>query len=564
MSRFGKLASLALENARLYTSAQEELLRRRDVEEELVDTVARLRRSRLELQEAHGETIRRLSQAAAFRDSQTGGHIEQMSRLCALLGRKLGLDEARCDLLRLASPLHDLGKLGISDEILLKPGPLTARERDEMEGHAELGYRLLTGSQSELLELAAEIAWTHHERFDGTGYPRRLAGEAIPLEGRIASVADVFDALTSNRVYRPAFGLTEAVDLMRSGRGSQFDPLVLDAFLESMSEVEAIAVGSNLEEQGPATVKTSGRGHVQETHSRRPAAQGPLGTLDPERLHAACADAEVALSTSAHGRTAIDAAFAALTEHFEGRLLASTYIVEHDYLWLIAQAGYREVRDGIPLDRGVLARALRTGTTQFVPNVADEADFIEATLGIVSEVAVPFGWDGSGPAAGGLNVETVGAVLPPEAEKIFEPLAEKLGERIEELRDGLGLDVAALARLCVYASSLRGVGAISEFAGRVVGRLLDLGCVQVDLRSDVGGYRLASFWRRENSQLEPLATSARLRSSTQICRRLGSPGSRSGSPARRSVPSWAERRRRPRTTTIISRLRSSSSSTPAL
>jgi len=508
LSRFGRLASLALENTRLYTASQEELRQRRHSEEELLDTVARLRRSEQGLQQAHEETIRRLSHAAEFRDSGTGGHIERMSRLCALLGHRLGLDEERCELLRLASPLHDIGKIGISDEILLKPGPLTEGERETMECHAELGHRLLAGSQSELLELAAVIAWTHHERFDGGGYPRGLAGETIPLAGRIASVADVFDALTSNRVYRPAFGLEETVDLMRRGRGTQFDPLVLDAFLESMPEVEEIAAaGGALEpSSGPAT-GSHGDGLDALEIDRGASRPDLVEPLDPERLSAACADAEAALATGAHGRNAIDAAFAALTDGFEGKLLVSTYILEHDFLWLIAQAGYREVRDGIPLDKGVLARALRTGTTQFVPNVADDPEFIEATGGIVSEVAVPFGGHRSGPAAGGLNIETVGALLPPEAEAIFAPLARRLGQRIEEMRDGLGLDVAALARLCVYASSLRGVGAISEFAARVVGRLLDLDCVQVDLRADGRAYTLASFWRRENSQLEPLAAS---------------------------------------------------------
>jgi diguanylate cyclase (GGDEF)-like protein len=505
LTRFGRLASIALENARLYTAAREELLQRRNAEEELLDTVARLRRSQEELQRAHEETIRRLGHAAEFRDSGTGGHIERMSRLCALLGRRLGLDEERCGLLRLASPLHDIGKIGISDEILLKPGSLTKGERSEMERHAELGYRLLAGGQSELLELAAVIAWTHHERFDGRGYPRGLAGEAIPLEGRIGSVADVFDALMSHRIYRPAFGLDETVDIMRRGRGTQFDPLVLDALLESMPEVEGIVAARGARE--------SVSGH--EARSRRDVVEAleidhspdEIEVLDPKRLRAACESAESALASGAHGRSAIDDAFAALTSPFEGKLLASTYILEHDILWLIAQAGYREVRDGIPLDKGVLARALRSGTTQFLPNVADDSEFIEAVGGIVSEVAVPFGGDESRPAAGGLNIETVGASLPPEAETIFAPLARRMGQRIEEMRDGLGLDVAALARLCVYASSLRGARAISEFAARVVGRLLDLDCVQVDLRTDGDAYTLASFWRRENSQLEPLIAS---------------------------------------------------------
>jgi diguanylate cyclase (GGDEF)-like protein len=511
LTRFGQLASIALENARLHHAAQEELRQRRNAEEELLDTVARLRRSQQELQRAQEETIRRLSHAAEFRDSDTGGHIERMSRYCALLGRRLGLDDERCELLRLASTLHDIGKIGISDEILLKPGPLTAQERAEMERHAELGHRLLAGSDSELLELAAVIAWTHHERFDGRGYPGGLAGEAIPLSGRIASVADVFDALSSDRVYRPAFSLGDTVDLMRRGRGTQFDPLVLDAFLGSMAEIERIVTERDAPRPPASTPeRTAGAPReavdvlVTQRDTPPPVAVLPL---DPDRLRAAAVRAEEALSGGAAGRSAIDHAFGALTSGFAGRLLASTYVLEHDILWLIAQAGYREVRDGIPLDKGVLARAVRTNTTQFLPNVADEHDFIEAVGGIVSEIAVPFGGDESGPAAGGLNIETVGCSLPPEAETILAPLARSLGQRIEEMREGLGLDVAALARLCVYASSLRGIGAISEFAARVVGRLLDLDCVQVDLRADGRAFTLASFWRREDSQLEPLAAS---------------------------------------------------------
>lgn len=506
LTRFGRLASVALENARLYSAAQEELRQRRRAEDELLDTVARLRRSQRELQHAHEETIRRLAHAAEFRDSESSGHLERMSRLCGLLGHRLGLDEERCALLRLASPLHDIGKIGISDRILLKPGPLSPHERKTMEHHTELGHRLLAGSDSELLELAATIAWTHHERFDGAGYPRGLAGETIPLEGRIASVADVFDALTSERVYRPAFGLDETLNLMRRGRGTQFDPVVLDAFLASLPEVATLATSSPLDLPRLASVR---RGSQRGALDGDPevATSDPIEPLGADRLRAACADAEAALTSGAAGRHSFDAALAALTDGLEGKLLVSAYVLDHEHLWLVAQAGYTEVRDGIPLERGVLARALRTGATQFLPDVSADAEFIAATGGIVSEVAIPFGGDASGPAAGGLNVETVGAMLPPEAVTIFAPLARRLGERIRELDEGLDLDVAALARLCVCASTLRGVSAISEFAARVVGRLLALDCVEVYLRTDGSAHALASFWRREGS-LEPLAPSA--------------------------------------------------------
>jgi putative two-component system response regulator len=204
---------------------------------ELEQTVHALRRSEEEVRHSERETIYRLSRAAEFRDEDTGAHIERMSRHCSLLALRLGLDPEWCDLLHLASPLHDVGKIGIPDRILLKPGPLDAPERRLMQTHAELGYQMLAGSEGEVLELAATVAWTHHEHFDGGGYPRGLAGQDIPIAGRIAAVADVFDALTSDRVYRLAFTIDDAIAEMRSLRGTQFDPEILDVFLGSLDEV---------------------------------------------------------------------------------------------------------------------------------------------------------------------------------------------------------------------------------------------------------------------------------------------------------------------------------------
>ena len=192
------------------------------------------------LHHSEAETILRLARLVETRDEETGHHVERMSRYCELLARKLGLAEERCGLIRLASQLHDVGKVATPDSILFKPGKLDAAEFEVMKRHAETGYEMLVDSDSEVIQVAAIIARAHHERWDGTGYPGHLAGEQIPLEGRIAAVADVFDSLTSRRPYRSAFPVAVAIQMIGSGRGSHFDPAVLNTFLKSMSEVEVL------------------------------------------------------------------------------------------------------------------------------------------------------------------------------------------------------------------------------------------------------------------------------------------------------------------------------------
>lgn len=181
--------------------------------------------------------LRRLARAGRFRDEETAEHVERMGRSCALIARELGWDQERCMTLRAAASLHDLGKIGVPDAVLRKPGPLSPRERALVERHPEIGYEILAGPGDEVFEMAASVALTHHERIDGTGYPRGLRGTDIPFEGRIAAVADVFDALTHDRVYRPAFELDEALEELRKGRGSQFDPFVLAAFDRALPEI---------------------------------------------------------------------------------------------------------------------------------------------------------------------------------------------------------------------------------------------------------------------------------------------------------------------------------------
>jgi len=186
------------------------------------------------------DTMRRLVRLAEFRDDQTGQHMLRVGRYCELISRRLGWPQERCERLRLASELHDVGKVAIPDHILRKPGKLTTTELDVMKTHTQVGYGLLADSDADLMRLAATIALTHHERWDGTGYPQGLAGEAIPAEGRLVAVADVFDALTSDRVYRPAFPIGIAVDMMKAQRGRHFEPELLDAMISIFDQVEAV------------------------------------------------------------------------------------------------------------------------------------------------------------------------------------------------------------------------------------------------------------------------------------------------------------------------------------
>lgn len=182
----------------------------------------------------------RLARVVEIRDEDSGRHLERMSQFCAILGRELGLPAIQCERLQTASQLHDLGTVVIPDAILFKAGKLSGEEFEVVKGHAEAGYQMLCNSPSELVQSSAVVCWTHHERWDGTGYPRGLSGEDIPLEGRIAAVADVFDALTSQRIYRPAFSMVTAIEMIESERESHFDPQVLDAFHAAVGELQVV------------------------------------------------------------------------------------------------------------------------------------------------------------------------------------------------------------------------------------------------------------------------------------------------------------------------------------
>jgi putative two-component system response regulator len=207
---------------------------RKRLEKMVAARTVELRRAIENTRRSEEETVTRLAAAVEARDHETAEHIERVGNYSALVARHLGLPDEYCELLRRASTLHDIGKIGVADDLLLKPGPLTQAERRKMQRHAEMGYEILSGSELELLELAAQIAWSHHERVDGMGYPRGLAGMEIPLEGRIVAVVDVYDALTSDRPYRRALSHDDALTLLTAGRDTQFDSIVLDAFLGAL------------------------------------------------------------------------------------------------------------------------------------------------------------------------------------------------------------------------------------------------------------------------------------------------------------------------------------------
>jgi putative two-component system response regulator len=186
------------------------------------------------------ETIFRLAKAAEFRDDDTGSHIVRMSRYAALIATSLGLAQNVVDEILYAAPLHDIGKIGIPDGVLLKPGKLDEAEWSVMRGHPHMGARILADSNLDVLKLGEVIAHTHHERWDGGGYPQGLAGEDIPIAGRIVAVADVFDALTSRRPYKEPFSVERAFEIIREERGSHFDPTIVDAFLAVDTDVLAV------------------------------------------------------------------------------------------------------------------------------------------------------------------------------------------------------------------------------------------------------------------------------------------------------------------------------------
>lgn len=201
---------------------------------------AEVNKATVELREREEEIIHRLALAAGYKDRETAEHTVRMARYCRYIAEGLGLDEELCRDIELAAPMHDIGKVGIRDSVLLKPGRLEPDERAHMNEHTAIGGAILGNSKSRLMRLASEIAEAHHERWDGSGYPRGLQGNAIPLVGRIAAVADVFDALTTERPYKVAWNVDQAFDYFREKAGSEFDPLCVEAIFRARSRVVSI------------------------------------------------------------------------------------------------------------------------------------------------------------------------------------------------------------------------------------------------------------------------------------------------------------------------------------
>ncbi|MGA1933739.1 HD domain-containing phosphohydrolase [Arcobacter sp. YIC-464] len=193
-----------------------------------------------ELIEREHETLNILGKTAEYKDPETASHVARVAHYSKMLAREYGLNEKEQDIIYFASPFHDLGKVGIEDNILLKPGRLDKEEFEVMKTHASIGYEILKNSKSEYLQAGAIIAITHHEKYDGSGYPKALQGEQIHIYGRIVAIVDVFDALTSHRPYKKAWTFEEALNLLVEEKGKHFDPNIVDLFIKNIEEVKTI------------------------------------------------------------------------------------------------------------------------------------------------------------------------------------------------------------------------------------------------------------------------------------------------------------------------------------
>jgi PAS domain S-box-containing protein len=231
----GEIVGISGVSADITAQRQAEQLRE-ELAEAQAEALAAQARAIEELRSSRQETVEHLARAIESHDAETGAHVNRMAAIAAYLAIQLGLDPAQVLLLHAAAPMHDVGKIATPGEILRKPGPLTAEERTVMQRHTTAGHKILVDSDSDLMQMAARIALSHHERYDGSGYPQGLSGEEIPIEGRIVAVADVFDAVLSDRCYRPPMSPRDAAALIEEGKGSHFDPAVAQLLLDHLEE----------------------------------------------------------------------------------------------------------------------------------------------------------------------------------------------------------------------------------------------------------------------------------------------------------------------------------------
>jgi putative two-component system response regulator len=239
---FDKMELLARVRSLLKVKAYNSLMSdyRKELEAEVAERTEELKQAMGKIKAASLETIYRLSMAAEYKDKETGAHIKRVSLYSTAIARRMGLDQETIETILYAAPMHDVGKIGMPDRILMKPSKLNPEEWDIMKQHTVIGAKILKGSDAEFIRMGEMIALDHHEKWDGSGYPNGLNGLEIPVASRIVSVADVFDALTSNRPYKETLSVETAMDIVREGKGSYFDPEVTDAFFAVQNEILAI------------------------------------------------------------------------------------------------------------------------------------------------------------------------------------------------------------------------------------------------------------------------------------------------------------------------------------
>ena len=239
---FDKIELIARVRSLLKVKAYNDLLSnyREELESEVASRTEELKNALERIKEASLETIYRLSIASEYRDKDTGAHIKRVSRYAAAIARHIGLDESTVESILYAAPMHDLGKIGIPDQILVKPSKLDQMEWEIMKHHTSIGSKILKGSNAEFISIAETIARCHHENWDGSGYPNGLKGKEIPITARITTLADVFDSLTSRRSYKEPFSMEKSFAIITEGKGTHFDPDLVDAFFAIQEEILAI------------------------------------------------------------------------------------------------------------------------------------------------------------------------------------------------------------------------------------------------------------------------------------------------------------------------------------